>query len=412
MPHLLKRGRTYLKVVLDPDQTFYPGGLITGRVISVQDSDSSQEDVTVRLSVHGRLETKDESRRKKILTLDQHEVPLVNNLSHKISLGLPVQTSQRGKNVRLEWRFVFNIPEHVDRKIMPLDITYGPKGPFIHWEAPRILLPASFRFSCFHKFDNTKHSALIEYWVQAYLTPTGDLVEPTETAKHEFQMKHFYQGPRVSDGQVIREWVRNTVSSWRLLPQMRQAGLSLSHVWKDLWHHPEVPKLMFALEVETPKAVHLDRLEPLQILIRATVLRAQSHDSLRNIPQTLKLLEMSMLIRSRTMTKLEPVNKNGGGHVWMLDRKEVGRPQDITVGIDGPHARPWFEVRRWLEFRLPQETDWEKYSNPLIHDFVTYTIKHRHFLIYRLKCEIAGKKMTITGESPLVILRPGGHSLA
>lgn len=398
IPLSVKTGSKNLAIELDPDQVFFPGGTITGRVYRIQAPVSIEASMPINLSLRGHIATKTGTSFRCFPGSDAIE--LANSTSNSIYVHWPVHTPRGDNKVLLDWRFIFHIPHHVDHVNLPL----GDRESFIDWKAPSVPLPPSFKIDATGEWP--EYEANIDYYLHAYFI---DDHKETTTATQPIRIQHFHQGPRASDRTLEMEYIEGTVSSHYLLPEYRDANRVWSARLKDMSpSSPETPMLVFRLEVHIPKAIHIDRTEPIRILLRGIILRNLSHRKLRNTSQILKLTDMSMWLSANThIEKFRYYNRSRFN--WKLPHIKVSNLNEVSLVLDDGQCRPYFEVARWMEFRMPQDVKpWGAGDATLTHDFLTYTIKHRHRIEYELKGEIEGKSVTMMGSHAIIILRPGG----
>ncbi|BCR88900.1 uncharacterized protein ACHE_50098S [Aspergillus chevalieri] len=285
-------------------------------------------------------------------------------------------------------------------------------------------LPGSFR--CATPGGSKSCHGCIEYFLEAVLRYTrgGSLVTcrairrvvlrhiqtPSEPPVLYYETKQWRSGPQ-------------TVQSQRLEPGREDASLTFIQKTHKFFGSSRVPKFTYRVEVCAPRTVQLDNPLLIPFTVKAVPqlgpdkTSSSIRDSLHSIQ--IKIHSFKLTIDAKTGLRVSarpyanrihydhhttfhtevldcnpPLSLSVGGNETETEPIDIGQLFEINLRTDGLH---------WTGRRHPI---WQTIinSSSVYPDFVSYLIKHWHWICWEIVLGVAGEKQKVKGRAELKVL--------
>jgi hypothetical protein len=304
------------------------------------------------------------------------------------------------------WPFAITLPQYVDPTYVQGE---RQKESFLPLGTADHVLPSTFSL-----FSSGSTQAFVEYFLKATLVVTGQGHVERPEATLPFVVQNRSPDPPRADFGLKGSKNRQSVSTYRLIPGMEEAKLSFSQKMKQSFSTSSVPTFLFDLLVDVPTIIQLDNPNPIPFRIHVVPDWKATSEVIKDIPQKVKLLSVSMRIVASTEILCEgtfsPHDELEKDEIDLCIMTALGRltsdvnilctekssPIDIgeLIGLRLGHSSPGFPKRYG-----PEDVRFSP-------SFTTYNIRHSHKMNWAIKGEIAGEYFGAAGTVALKLLMP------
>ncbi|CVL02486.1 uncharacterized protein FMAN_00015 [Fusarium mangiferae] len=394
-----------LGIRLEGNQNSYsPGDTIIGCVYRQSPIVSPDSSVTISLS--GRAKSKIVIHRAETNNAASYRgrfnlIP-ESACSQKIFQG-PLHIESGGDEQT--WPFAITLPKHVDPKDLQggrQEHSYLPLGATDH------VLPSTYTLRALGETEG-----FVEYFVKATLRVTGKGHIDTTEAVLPFNVINLSPDPPIADFGLKGSRSRQTMSSYRLVPGMENVKLSFSQKIKQSFSASSVPEFAYNLLVDVPTVIQLENPTPIPFKLRVVPDLSATSEILKEIPQKVKLISVSMRIVSSTEVICEGTlfsqTNEKREEIDLCVESALNRIQD-DIYIPCTDEGPPLDIGAMLGLRLEQLRPGTPHrpSNlvKLNPTFATYNIRLSHRLTWKVIGTIAGERFSALGAVPIRILMP------
>ncbi|KAI2703467.1 hypothetical protein CBS147333_8799 [Penicillium roqueforti] len=331
---------------------------------------------------------------------------------------LPPQTLLRGPihipspSTPTDWiniPFSINIPEAASLSAVR---DHSQEESFVPLEASCITqhpLPGTF----YTEWSGAK--VCIEYYLQAQLRYMRNGSWRVQRATAPVTLAH----PNVDAGGIRfalqRCSIVSRVRSQRLLPSMRDVGLSLTQKTQKILGLSSVPGFSFEVVMGVPVAIQLDNSSPIPLLIRVIPRRDGSSSAIWDVVQRVEVTAVKMSILSKVEIVLKPSEESlytipNDEHVFVQHlglEKAFEQLKDPIVTFAGPSDTP-VDIGRVLRLVLGQNglmSDGKRLSlvASIQPSFVTFNTRLSHSIIWQTSLSIAGETRTVSMTAEVTV---------
>lgn len=411
-----------ISLAAPPNWTFAPGDTIIGNV--VHKSHLVTPDASLKLSLRGQTETKigshDDSGHEYGTIWDLW--PVTWDEAFRGPLHIP---EGAGVDEYLTCPFEVTIPMRPLASVIKRHTAAESYLPLDDDSVARQALPGTFSCSSYLNFD-TGCQGSIKYYLEAVLRYTHGGKAVSNRATRRIVLRNIPTEPPLLY-YASKRWISRslTVQSQRLGPGREDAHLSFRQRVQNFFGSSRVPKFTYRLEVRVPSAVQLDNPLPIPFTVRVVPELSPERTSL-SIRDTLQSVQVH--IHSLKLTIDDKTDLRAPG---IFSAKEVRIDQNnadciALLTCDPPLPLPieQNEYQTELEpidigelFELSLRTDglqwtgrrrplWRAIFNdqPVYPDFVSYLIKHRHWICWEVVVGVAGKREKVKGRAEMRVL--------
>ncbi|KAF5003158.1 hypothetical protein FDECE_10303 [Fusarium decemcellulare] len=419
MPQTSILGNSALGIRLQGHNTgVAPGETLTGQVF--RSAPAVSPDASLRITLRGRAKSKYTLKREdsSVTTTYRGRWDVVYPEYHtRVLYQGPLHiASDSGEKV---WDFALVLPSKVitrcaegqseSSSFVPLDASHS--------------LPPTFEVKGWGKKGNL--DAFVEYWLHAELSISKDGHTKTVEAMQPFTLRNPNPGDPNGKIEVDLSDVEDSahVTSFRLTPGMGDAKLSFSQKMKQWFRFfsSSIPRFEFNIEIDLPSRIELDGPDIIPFNITFTPNRKSTSESIRDVPQKIKLTRVSLTIRTtveiicedpmneRDLTR--QVSEEADLHIWdaveeqgediFISCMEESEPVDIGKLISlrvGPYGR----------IVSNSSADAKMVLRP---GFATYNIRRTHKLLWGLRGEIAAGDFGAHGQQIVTLIPKGATGL-
>jgi hypothetical protein len=379
-------------------------------------------ETSIRIILHGRCSTeffcRDFSSCSSSLNLfrpDQIEL---------FSGALHIQRSYPDER---RWNFGIDIPRHPD----PTFLRSHPFGKASYLPlsyANLHALPPSFDLD-----SNTTGLcpglAVVEYYLEATITAPD--ASKFAIAQLPVQIRCASSPFPITDFDIkLNSRHPYTVTSSRLTPGMESVKISTKQKIAKILGVSGAPRLTFCLETSIASVLQRDSPYPIPLEIRALSQWADTSESIVNVPQTIKIRSFVLAIRSITSTIALATGAIGPATVVREDHfkkatvlAEYSMPNTKQMNDQGfqPEATPLdnhsstccspltlsigdnstpLNLGQVLDLKLKHD----KFQYHEVPTFITYNIKRKHQLEWKMVLGVGGEIIKVEGRHPVLIM--------
>ena len=287
-----------LAIELDSWQSYEPGDMIIGRVIRTEHLVSPDARLTVKL--HGRAKSKMivQHTQGKSVYRGRFTFFGPNDAAYTLFKGL-VHIAPQGEPG--SWNFAIAIPMRASAAALAA----SGKGDhsFIPLEQEVVdtkTLPGIFYCKGSNFWSSTTLFGYVEYYLEAELVWAVNGKQMSCKATLPLLMRHSSAAtPLPEKTPTHRPFsVPLSVRSYRLLPGVQAADLSLGQKTRTAFGSSKVPAHSFAVQVECPIIIEIGKLVP--FLIRVLPDMEKSSEALRNVPIQYRLASFDLTLKATT----------------------------------------------------------------------------------------------------------------
>lgn len=278
---------------------FKPGDVITGRVI--RQSHAVSPMATVEICLFGRAKVKlGKTRSNGQSTYTTYYRGRFNffgrNTRRQLFTG-PIHIPQEGPGQ--SWDFAIEIPLHPLPAAL-LSEHSDPKSSFLSLASSAIAsssLPGSFSAS--GRSRSTTFESYVEYHLEASLIQQRSHGSSSTATMPLILQSSPFPHPLTSSN-LKRHTQAGTVSTYRLIPGMENAHLSLKQKTQKLFHSSQVPGLHFVAQIDCPSVIQLDNPSP--VPFRVSIVPGRRHTSaiIQDAPQTASITSLQLVLKADT----------------------------------------------------------------------------------------------------------------
>lgn len=414
-PATTMSGRTYVYITpalgIDlfggPEQYYLPGDTIHGCVYR-QDHLVTPR-ARVRLSLQGRSKSHaaDTANAREAYYTTQFDFFDDSDTTWVLHNG-PVHIERGGAAL---WPFEINIP--LAASPVALSKSGGQKSshhPFGSEDPASLELPPSFGGDNIGLFDFGY--AFVEYVLIAELRVFSQKSSQVEKSTLPIELKSSSVVHPLGDCRLRSKTLPWSVASYGLVPGMQEAGLSFSQHARRLFHSSKVPTFLCNINVDMPTIIQLENPSPIPIHIHARPRWDRTSEVIRDVPQQIKLREVSIVLEIVTEVKSmgTVVAHYGIGRKKAnleVDEAASALRRDVFIPCD-PDEPP-LDIGSLIGFRVGHHGRIGQTNRSPCQIYPTSTrfnIKRTYRLHWKMKFSIAGEDSKFAGSQGVTIQSP------
>lgn len=416
-------GDLSISLAAPPNWTFAPGDTIIGNI--VRKTHLVTPDASLKLSLRGQTVTKFEESRgdsKREYGATWNLWPVTWDKAFRGPLHIP-----EGADVDkyLTCPFEVTIPRRPSASAIKRHVAAESYLSLDDGSVARHTLPGSFSCSRYLGSD-TECRGSIEYYLEAVLQYTrgGSFVNCRATCR--VVIRHTPSEPPLLY-YATKSWLSTslTVQSQRLEPGREDARLSFRQKTQKFFGSSRVPKFTYRLEVCVPTAVQLDNPLPIPFTVKVVPELGpnKTSESIRGTLQSVQIQIHSLKLTITAKTDLRApgtfnaskahFDQNTAHHIALL----TCNPPLLLPGSVGPDEGQTEPIDIGKLFEISLRTDglqWTGRRRPLWRtifndrsvypDFVSYLIKHGHWICWEIGLGVAGERMKVKGRAGVRVL--------
>lgn len=380
--------------------TFAPGDTIIGNV--VRRAPIVTPEATLKLALIGRVWTSISDNNN----IHSREWHLLNPRLTVIFRG-PLHLPE-GSDEPLSWAFSIEIPpEPVDTAIrahtqeeslLPLDSDH----------LAHHVLPGSFSSLGISTSGGAHTECSIAYYLHAQLQygRSGSLEIHNAishiTLRHPVEEQTDLLQLSTIEKQII-------IRTHRLLPGMENADLSLKQKTLQLFGSSKVPEFHCKISVSLPRTIQLDRPSPIPIILNIMPRQHKTSVCIKDVAQNVQINWIKMFIASSSYVIASNNQRNSlysSVNLGLVSGfKSLEIPCTISTGPDNGAINVGNMFQLVLHsFGLTAGNRHLSRDLTIYPDFITYNIKHSHYLNLTISLTIAGETQMVETSSPVKII--------
>lgn len=306
------------------------------------------------------------------------------------------------------WPFTMTIPTIVNHESLTAPrishrSSFLPLGP----EAVAVEPPPSvFRSRGFR----SGIGAFIEYVLEAELELRERGKTKTSRAALPLQVQRFLAEPPITDFRLKRHSYDRRFTSQRLVPGLKDSGLSFTQMAQQFIGSSKLPSFVFKVHVELPTLLQVENTDymPLRIGIEPTWDRTS--EIIHDVPQKIKLESLAMRLKPTIQVQCGELEASDSQERELIGTAAVRTlSEDIymswgIVGTADSKAGPvveFIDVGGLLDFRLGRHDLGKLYPS-----FTTYNIKHTHQLSWEIRGVFDDERIKMCASHEVKVLPP------
>lgn len=406
MPITRRKATPELAIYLEKTPTsFSPGDTLVGAVVRTAHIVSTRAWVTIKLYGRAKSELTEDSGDCGPPSIADFKFFSPNDTCQDLFDG-PMHIPPEGG--RQTWQFALTIPKRQSPRSVKAGHTdnnsYLPLTDDAITASP---LPSSFLFNSVDMHGQPNH-CYVEYYLEAELRQQSDFSLINATLPIIVQAVPVSSQPQSYN--LRTKTIPSHVRTQRLIPDIKDTGLSFRQKIQKFVHSSKVPQFSFDVQVDYPTIIKIQNTAPIPFMIRVI----PDHNKTSEVvgPQTVTLVSLRMNLISAT-SMIHTGNLTSTGAIGKIDHYFA--PKDTVLGIHGPITIPSdpdskaLDIGALLQLSLDTrcartgDRAWPRFSQ-VFPDFVTYNIKHSHSLRWELHLEVAGEIIKATGQYHVTIL--------
>ncbi|KKY31840.1 hypothetical protein UCDDA912_g08129 [Diaporthe ampelina] len=283
---------------------YQPGDVITGRVVRRAHVVSPQASVKIRLlgrakckivvTRHNGNNTTQSYYRSRYNFFDEGYLQTCQQL-HSGPVHVPSPASPAS------WEFVIEIPTRPSPRAVVSEIK-DPESCYLPLDTANVAeypLPSSFATS--GRRHNTRFEAYVEYHLEATLQQQGSSRRTdTTTATLPIHIRAPPMPYPLADFDLRRRSAQFAASSYRLVPGMEAAELTLKQKTKKFFGSSKVPTFGFTLQYDCPGVIQLGNPAPVPFRVRVVPDGRRTSEVLQGVPQVVTLSSLELVLKADT----------------------------------------------------------------------------------------------------------------
>lgn len=411
MVRITAKGYSVFSIGLDDDhpnnKTFAPGDTIIGHVS--RKTPLVSPSANIKVALYGR--TKGWVTVPNMPTFTIGAFTLLDEAANRQTiLDGPIHIAPG--HAAHKWSFAIDIPTHMCVKQVDDSETWGfATGPFDLASIEDLRLPGSFDTE---NSQRRAKQAFIEYYIRATIKYTEKGSGQTEELILPITIANVREGPPITDFQLARSSHQARAASFKLLPDNRNGGLSLTQRRRQLLRSSKVPHVEGQMEIVLPRLLQLDNPRKVPITMRFVPEDSFTSPELRGVPIQVELLRMEVTIFSNVRVRMAisdelmallPPDVDEPTHVVLWPPRDGGSDRlYIPYGEDSPAVD--VGERCGFRTRLFQQTAKARGGVEFAPDFETFNIQHTHYFRFLVEVGIADERIKLKLRGPVTILPP------
>ncbi|KAJ6121174.1 hypothetical protein N7523_005454 [Penicillium sp. IBT 18751x] len=385
---------------------FSPGDVVVGTIYRTAPTVAPEARLTIKL--HGKSEA---------------SMILARGMSHRDYFGqfnlidseATTQVLLADKPLHIEpasngtsWPFALNIPTTINHESL-IGPRIAQRTAFLPLNPEEVAvqsLPSAFRSKGFR----SGIGAFVEYILEAELELQERGKIKISRAAMPLQVQQFLTEPPITDFQLKRHSYSRKITSQRLIPGLKDSGLSLTQMAQQFIGSSKLPNFSFKVHVELPTRLQVENTNYMPLRIGIEPIWNHTSEIIHDVPQKIKL--ESLVMRLKLSMKLEC------GELKACDSQEIelissaavrGLSEEVfmswgTMGPADSKSRPeieFIDVGGLLDFRLGRYNLGKVYPS-----FTTYNIKLTHQLSWEIRGVFDDEKIKMSASHDVTVLPP------
>lgn len=306
------------------------------------------------------------------------------------------------------WPFALTIPPSINHESL-----IGPRicqrSAFLPLNPEEVAvqpLPSAFRSKGFR----SGIGAFVEYVLEAELELRERGKTRTSRAAFPLQVQQFLMEPPIEDFQLKRHSYNRKIISQRLIPGLKDSGLSFTQMAQQFIGSSKLPNFSFKVHVELPTRLQVENTYYMPLRIGIEPIWNLTSEIIHDVPQRIKL--ESVVMRLKPSMKLECGEMKAGDseEIELISSAAVrGLSEEVfmswgTMGPPDSKSRPeieFIDVGGLLDFRLGRYNLGKLYAS-----FTTYNIQHTHKLSWEIRGVFDDEKIKVAASHDVTVLPP------
>ncbi|KAJ3497477.1 hypothetical protein NLG97_g1873 [Lecanicillium saksenae] len=422
MPSAPSAGSAALSIALagSSKHIFQAGDTIIGKVVRRQHIVAPECQVTIRL--FGRSKTKIVVTRSNGSGGTRHDTyrSRYNFFGHDapdtaqliFSGPLHVAADQTDP---AEFPFAITIPMHPSAQLS----REAERNSFLPTDPASVAmqsLPPSYSSYHHHK------EGYVEYWLEARLSPGAGTNNKTVNAAQSTQPIILGAPPTMEPVPKMVKTAasqKHSITSYKLVPGMEEAELTLKQKSKQFFHTSSVPSLSYAIHMGLPVVMQLQPHDTIPLTLRLAPIADGTSDDVRKTTQKATINYINVHLKNYTLIRAGEHFLGGPRENSMSDTVDLHfekalklLPAPMVVDIDPDGER--IDLGAMFDLRLSETglfSGNERLSNnwfgpPITPSFTTYNMTANHALKVTISVTVCGKEHTDTFKFDSRIMAP------
>ncbi|KAJ5676504.1 uncharacterized protein N7477_002137 [Penicillium maclennaniae] len=317
---------------------------------------------------------------------------------------LHVEPASKGTS----WPFALTIPATINHESL-----IGPRTaqrtaflPLNPEEVAVQLLPSAFRSKGFR----SGIGAFVEYILEAELELQERGKTKTSRAAMPLQVQQFLTEPPITDFQLKRHSDSRKITSQRLIPGLKDSGLSFTQMAQQFIGSSKLPNFSFKVHVEMPTRLQVENTNYMPLRIGIEPIWNHTSEIIHDVPQKIKLESLVMRLKLSMTLESGDLKACDSQEIELISSAAVrGLSEEVfmswgTMGRPDSKSRPeieFIDVGGLLDFRLGRYNLGKVYPS-----FTTYNIKLTHQLSWEIRGVFDDEKIKMTASHDVTVLPP------
>jgi hypothetical protein len=416
MPRTGFKSSDALALEIDNYQSLYcPGDTISGRVVRI--AHIVHPSAYLNVALYGRAKSK-------ITTHTQHGTYIYRGRFNFFTPTQLVETLFQGpihipaNTEPKAWPFKIKIPSNPSpAAVMEENLECDSYLSLAEENIKKAPLPATFYNT--GEVPGTRFEGYVEYYVQAQLVELENRKVMSEASFPIF-LRERGGDTLLYDVSLNKRRFTGTFKTYRLLPGMEDAKLSIVQKSKSFLRSSKIPQLSFSLRVECPETIQLDSPNHLPFMICIIPDHEQTNEEIMTNRPKFKLTFFHLDLQAITAVACAgPIAHESTKDKVMYDfgldstyAPESGEPIGLPYSISHTDDEHLLDIGAILQLRVQSNGvsvlgKCVSESTARIHaGFTTFNISHGHRLRWGLTVSVAGESMSANGLQDVVLMAP------
>lgn len=385
---------------------FSPGDVIVGTIYRTSPTVAPNARLTIKL--HGKSEASMILARSMTHGDYYGQFNLIDSqaTTQVLQADRPLHIEATGEGI--SWPFALTIPTRINHESL-IGPRISHRSAFLPLSPEEVAvqsLPSAFRSRGFR----SGIGAFVEYVLEAELELQERGKTKISRAALPLQVQQFLTEPPITDFQLKKHSFDRRITSQRLIPGVKDSGLSFTKMAQHFISSSKLPNLSFKVHVELPTHLQVENTNYMPLRLGIEPIWSHTSEIIHEVPQKIKLESLAM--------RLKPTMKVECGELKACDSQEIELISSAAVrnlseevymswGTLGPtdsKNRPeieFIDVGGLLDFRLGRYNLGRLYPS-----FTTYNIKHTHQLSWEIRGAFDDEKIKMAASQDVTVLPP------
>ncbi|KAJ5087115.1 hypothetical protein NUU61_008422 [Penicillium alfredii] len=314
----------------------------------------------------------------------------------------------------LSWPFSVTIPEGPVRSALGGHSQGASFLPLDESEIAQHSLPGTF-FSSGISFS-TSSEGIVEYYLEAELRYNRGPSLEIRKAVASIKMRQPGVGTAIVSHDLKHHATEVKVQSQRLFPEMENAELTVKQKAQKIVGLSKVPEFWFNVDLVHPTIVQIGDASPIPVYLRIIPQKEKTSVSIRDATQRIQVNWVKMRIQADTIllasgnftTRVHQDSHTACYDLGLEDAfPRLERPVMISCNKDTGEGS--VDIGNVLQLVLHENGlstgNWPLRKVSTIYpDFITYSIRHRHWAEWEVSLTVAGETMKVRMRTSLRVV--------